>query len=112
MRSTAKYASSAFQNHAKKIEGAKGNVPGFPNQFAIGDDQVPRKDSAPNSNKEFLNININGPMQIKQTQYQRAIFGKYESLPEDLPFDYRQTEKNQSLSALFGLGLIMVGLFL
>lgn len=103
------YGKRSFQQHAARVNGSQGNVPGFPNQFAIFD--APRG-RIPNSTPEEVDISLNGPQNIRQTRAERANIGRYEALPLDLPFDYRQEERKKNYLAMLGFGLILVGAYL
>lgn len=103
------FGSKSFQRRAARVNASQGNVAGFPNQFA--ELNVPQG-VWPNTTPEYIQITQDGPSGIKQTRAQRAAIGKYESLPVDLPFDYRQEERKESYMALLGMSLILVGIYL
>lgn len=109
----ASFGSKSFQRRAAQINASQGNSPGFPNQFAeLNLPHGVEKGVRPNVTPEYISIDQNGPMNIRQTRSEKSRLGRYESLPQDIPFDYRQEERKESYMTLMGMSLILVGIYL
>lgn len=84
----------------------KGNAPGLPHQFQYVDG------SGLANNREFLDPSAVGANHITQIVQTYPVQETYGSMVPDIPFDRVHEDKKRSLTLVYGLGAIAVGIIL
>lgn len=99
----------SWYEHAKRVEGSKGNAPGFPNQFGY----LNPGSGSVNAKRENISFSPQVSMEIKQHNKVTEATGmrSYDGgfVPE-LPFDMKGWEKKNDIWTTLGFGCLLVGI--
>lgn len=95
-----------FYEHAKRVEGDRGNAPGHPHMFGY----LNGRDGELNARKETIHFEPEPAMEIKQKEIVTDITGTYGGgMVADLPFDMTNWTKMNNLWTSLGFGCLLVG---